>query len=213
MSEKDPMQEILNDIYLNFSTESDSQDKSVEMLTREYLEAVLKAHLSDPTYAYRSGARLSYDDWKSSAAANSAREEEDLAIGEARREYYNERARAILGKNGKSGYGDYAAEEKKRSYERALTEGASALAESYGEFYDELESGKRGASFDTRLNAVSYIAANRMTEREGLIYALAIGLSYEEASELARSAYLLGALLDERFEDYSNGLQGSKNDN
>ena len=124
----------------------------------------------------------------------------------ARRDYYDTRARTMRTASGRSGYGTYAAAEQKKSYERALAEGANALAQSYEEFYAELERGKSGAGFDERLKAVSYIAANRMNEREGLIYALALGLSYEEASDIARSAYLLGELLDERYDDYTNGL-------
>lgn len=206
MTKEEILDQAINDVYLSFSEESSKQDQDVEMLTRDYLQAVLKAHLTDPSYAYRSGERLSYEDWRSSAAGANARTELDREIADTRRDYYDARARAIRGKNSQSGYSAYAAAERKNAYERAMQDGAQALAESYGEFYDERESGRSGATFDQRLSAISYIASNRMSEREGLLYALAVGLSYEEASELAHGAYLLGSLLDKRYEDYGNGL-------
>ena len=132
-------------------------------------------------------------------------------ILDARRDYYDARARAIRSKNGQgSGYGAYAASERKASYERALEDAAAALAESYGEFYDELEGTSSGASFKDRLSVISYIASNNMSEHDGLLYALAAGLSYEEASELANGASILASLLDERFEGYKKALRNDE---
>ena len=213
-------EKVIDGVFENFydkivnKAEKEKADTDTEILTREYLEEVLRAHLAEGGYAYRSGEKLSFEDWKDSAAAVSDRAQLDRDIGDAQRSYYDARARAIRSKIGQgSGYGAYAASERKQAYERAMQDASAALAESYGEFYDELESGESGASFDQRLSTISYIASNRMNEREGLLYALAAGLSYEEASEIARGAYLLGALLDERFEDYVSGLEGEKNKN
>ncbi len=207
MKEEEIIGAAINNIYQSFSSESDKQDKDAEMLTREYIQNVLNAYLRDPTHAYRAGEKLSADEWASSAVATESRTEIDRDLSEARSDYYDARARAIRGKNGRSGYGEYAASEHKANYERAVRDASSALAESYGEFYEERESGRSGATFDQRLKAISYIASNRMTEREGLLYALAAGLSYEEAAELARGASILGSLLDERFENYRSGLE------
>ena len=43
-----------------------------------------------------------------------------------------------------------------------------------------------------------------------LEYALAAGLSYEEASELANGASILASLLDERFEGYKKALRNDE---
>ena len=211
MSEERTIEELIRDVWSNFSTESDKQDKTQKILTRADVEDVMRNYLQSSTQAYRAGERLSLDEWQGSAAASEARTDYEREILDARRDYYDARARAIRSKNGQgSGYGAYAASERKASYERALEDAAAALAESYGEFYDELEGTSSGASFKDRLSVISYIAANNMSEHDGLLYALAAGLSYEEASELANGASILASLLDERFEGYKKALRNDE---
>ena len=174
-------------------------EEGYELLSRKYLEEVLRREMADATHAYEGGERLSYDDWRESAVSESARSEAESAAAKAVRTGADEHALSVRGRGHGSGYGEYLSALRREKRDRALEDASRALAESYGEFYDDLENGESGASLESRLKTVSYIASHGMTEREGLLYALAAGLSYEEAATLAEGAVMLSALLDRRY--------------
>ena len=194
-----------------FSFESDKQDKDVEMLTHEYIEGLLQNYVTRDSENYRAGERLPLDEWKVSPSGADLRREIEGDLEKARRDYLDSRARALRSKNGRgSGYGEYAAAARKKTYEKALADASLALAESYDEFYEDLEKGEKGATFDQRLSVINYLISNRMNEREGLIYGLGAGLSYEEATALSESASLLGKMLEDRYEYYGKDLYGEE---
>lgn len=198
-----------------FSFESDKQDKDVQMLTHEYIEGLLQNYVTRDEENYRAGERLPIDEWKLSTAGADVRREIEGDLEKVRRDYLDSRARALRSKNGRgSGYGEYAAAARKKAYEKALADASLALAESYDEFYADLEKAEKAkeksASFDQRLSVINYLISNRMNEREGLIYGLGAGLSYEEATALAKSASTLGKMLEDRYEYYGKDLYGDE---
>ena len=73
MSEERTIEELIRDVWSNFSTESDKQDKTQKILTRADVEDVMRNYLQSSTQAYRAGERLSFDEWQGSAAAAEAR--------------------------------------------------------------------------------------------------------------------------------------------
>ena len=183
---------------LNGENKTEEEKPPPELLTNEYLRDVLKAEITDPTYAYRAGEKLSYDDWRGGVASEGERRDIENDIAQDTRNYYDARTRAIRAQSGKSGYGAYIANRQKQSYQASMREAAEALLSAYDDFYEDRTDKKNGTT-TTRLNAVTYIASHGLSEQEGILYALAAGLSYEEAVNMARGAAMLGELINQHY--------------
>lgn len=174
--------------------------EGVRITTDGEFQQYVRSLLDRDNYLYRNGNALTAPEFLQSAYSDEARRQTGEALAASAED--KGALRASLNETyAGTGYRDYALKESARAYRDEVQRAARTLAEAYPDFYEDLPISAR-ATTDQRLKIISYIVSYDLTDDESMIYALASGLSYDEALEIAGNASRLRDTINSRFEYY-----------
>lgn len=158
---------------------------------RDKVKALIRAQAMDEGVKSIGMRAMNEKEWMRSAVSAEARaaaEKEALrAVSGARVGHAAIDESAVGG----SGYGEHLKRKRTDAANNAMQSALHALSRAYGDYYSDRQLRSSETETATRVNVMSHMVASELPMEDAVLYALAAGMPFEQAYNMARDALRL----------------------